>query len=415
MSRRPISLSPDLRRLVEDGYDVDVVAGHLLVRDVPYVDHHRRVRRGTLVSRLDLAGDRTVPPSDHQAWFAGSLPCDREGRPLLGMLHAHHGRDLGGGLKVDHWLCSRPLGREFSDFHEKMVTFVAQISNHAMAIDPAATARTRRVVAASAEDSPFNYVDTATSRSGIGKLWEGLAGQHVAIVGLGGTGSYVLDLVSKTPVARIHLFDDDLLLQHNAFRAPGAVSREELAERRPKVNHFDRIYSRIHRGIVPHRVRIGSPTLRLLEGFDFVFLCMDDAAGKAMIVERLEADGTSFIDVGMGLHETDAGLTGTVRVTTSTAAMRDHVWDRDRIPMAGQRGDDPYSTNIQVGELNALNAALAVIRWKRLLGFYADFEREHFSTYSVDGNQLINEDRAGDDEVGSDAERTGGVRSGNRS
>jgi hypothetical protein len=37
--------------------------------------------------------------------------------------------------------------------------------------------------------------------------------------GLGGTGSYILDLVSKTPVNEILLFDSDDFLQHNAFRS----------------------------------------------------------------------------------------------------------------------------------------------------------------------------------------------------
>lgn len=394
MSAPRTSRSPDLRRLLDDGYDVAIVAGFLVVRDVPYVDRHRRVRRGQLVSRLDLAGDRTVAPRDHQVWFVGALPCDRQGRPLINMVHAQHQRrDLGGGLIVDHWLCSRPIGREFVDYYEKMVTFVDQISGHAAALDPTATARTGRIVAAGAGESPFHYVDTATPRSGIGRLSERIAGQTVGIVGLGGTGGYVLDFVSKTPVSRIHLFDDDQFLQHNAFRAPGAVALEEFAERRAKVDHFDRIYSRLHRGIVPHRMRMGPATLSLLDRMDFVFLCLDEPAIKRPLIERLEDRGVSFIDVGMGLQAADGGLTGIVRVTTSTPTMRDHVWDRRRIPLAADPTADPYETNIQVVELNALNAALAVIRWKRLYGFYMDTEGEHFSTYSVDGNHLTNADR----------------------
>lgn len=395
MSAPRTSHSPDLQRLVDDGYEVAIVAGYLVVRDVPYVDRYRRVRRGQLVSTLDLAGDRTIAPRDHQAWFTGALPCDREGRPLVNMVHAREQRrDLGGGLLVDHWLCSKPIGREFVDYHEKMVTFVHQISSHAVALDPSATARTGRIVVADGSESPFHYVDTATSRSGIGNLSDRLAGQVIGIVGLGGTGGYVLDFLSKTPVARIHLFDDDLFLQHNAFRAPGAVPLAALAERRAKVEHFDRIYSALHRGVVPHRVRMGPATMRLLDNLDFVFLCSDDPTGKRQVVERLEDRGISFIDVGMGLQAGEHGLTGIVRTTASTPAMRDHVWDRSRIPMAADDGVDPYATNIQVVELNALNAALAVIRWKRLSGFYVDTEAEHFSTYAIDGNHITNGDQA---------------------
>lgn len=56
--------------------------------------------------------------------------------------------------------------------------------------------------------------------------------------------------------------------------------------------------------------------------------------------------------------------------------------------------NDEYAQNIQIADLNALNAALAVIKWKKLCGFYQDFEHEHHSTYTSDGNAMTNEDQA---------------------
>ncbi len=53
----------------------------------------------------------------------------------------------------------------------------------------------------------------------------------------------------------------------------------------------------------------------------------------------------------------------------------------------------PYDTNIQIADLNALNAALAVIKWKKLCGFYLDLDQEHHSTYTLDGNAMDNEER----------------------
>ncbi len=53
---------------------------------------------------------------------------------------------------------------------------------------------------------------------------------------------------------------------------------------------------------------------------------------------------------------------------------------------------DEYSRNIQIADLNALNAALAVIKWKKFCGFYRDLACERFTTYAIDGNKLINED-----------------------
>ena len=52
--------------------------------------------------------------------------------------------------------------------------------------------------------------------------------------------------------------------------------------------------------------------------------------------------------------------------------------------------DDAYRQNIQIADLNALNAALAVIRWKKFCGFYVDLEQEHQSNFTIDGNIITN-------------------------
>jgi hypothetical protein len=45
-------------------------------------------------------------------------------------------------------------------------------------------------------------------------------------------------------------------------------------------------------------------------------------------------------------------------------------------------------------ELNALNAAMAVIKWKKLIGYYHDAEHEHHSMYTLESDHLLNEDCA---------------------
>ncbi len=40
MSRQLISRSPDLQRLEDEGYDLEIRSGYLLVKDVPYVNSH---------------------------------------------------------------------------------------------------------------------------------------------------------------------------------------------------------------------------------------------------------------------------------------------------------------------------------------------------------------------------------------
>jgi hypothetical protein len=87
MSLQLINLSPDLNQLREDGYFIQVKNGHLLVRDVPYVDARKHVRIGTLVSTLTLAGDKTQKPDTHVVYFDGDMPCDSNGSPLSGIVN----------------------------------------------------------------------------------------------------------------------------------------------------------------------------------------------------------------------------------------------------------------------------------------------------------------------------------------
>ena len=211
-------------------------------------------------------------------------------------------------------------------------------------------------------------------------------------MGLGGTGSYVLDLVSKTPVKEIHLFDGDKFLQHNAFRSPSAPSIDELRALPQKVSYFADLYSKMRKGIIPHASYIDASNIDRLDGMDFVFLSLDKGGAKKLIIEKLEEFGIPFIDVGIGVNLIDDALCGVIRVTTSTVEKCDRTSVKSRIPFSDGDDNNEYSRNIQIADLNALNAALAVIKWKKLFGFYVDLEKEHHSTYTIDGNILTNED-----------------------
>jgi hypothetical protein len=391
-SQRLIGRSPDLKRLRDEGYDVAVVAGRLVVRSVPYVDRERSIQRGVIVSELTLAGDVTARPSTHVISFAGNHPCSREGVEIDQIRHSVKDERIDDSLTVNRSFSAKPP-HGYADYYDKVTSYVRILEAPAQSLDPDVTARVFPAIRDDEEQSVFEYIDTASSRSGTSELAAKLAGLRIGIVGVGGTGSYVLDFVAKTPVREIRLFDDDVFSQHNAFRAPGAASREELQQRLRKVAYFKDKYSKMHRGIVAVEARLGQSNLEVLQGLDFVFLCLDKGGAKAPIVEMLERSGVPFIDVGMGIELVNGALLGTLRVTTSTPAKRDHVRTKRRIHLGDRDGDDHYARNIQIAELNALNAALAVIRWKKHFGFYHDPEREHHSTYTIDGNATLNEDR----------------------
>ena len=123
----------------------------------------------------------------------------------------------------------------------------------------------------------------------------------------------------------------------------------------------------------------------------FVFLTIDAGPDKKLIVEKLEEYDIPFIDTGMGVYRTGDMLGGIMTVTTSTPGHRDHVRVGNRITFTD--GGDEYDHNIQIADLNMLNAVLAVIKWKKLYGFYADDEHELFTAYTITANQLLNADQ----------------------
>jgi hypothetical protein len=100
MSQKPLSRSRDLKRLRDEGYDLEIRSGYLLVKDVPYVNSRREVKRGILVSTLTLAGDVTTTPDNHVAYFIGDHPCRSDGTEIDQIKNPGGGKALAEGLVV---------------------------------------------------------------------------------------------------------------------------------------------------------------------------------------------------------------------------------------------------------------------------------------------------------------------------
>ena len=387
MSQRQISRRSDLQHLRNEGYDIEIRAGHLLVKGIPYVNEKKEVKRGTLISILEVNGDITQRPADHTVRFAGEYPCDKNGMQITKIVNAVGTQEIIPGVVINYSFSSKPASG-YVDYYEKITTYANILSSQAAALDSSVTHKTRPVIIDDDEESVFHYMDDASARIGIVTVTAKLSNLKVAIVGLGGTGAYILDLVAKTPVREIHLYDGDDFLQHNAFRAPGAASIDDLNKSK-KVDYYFTIYSRMRKYIITHPYNIDETNIDELTTVGFVFLCVDGGQIKRAMVDRLNAFSIPFIDCGIGVYSTDEKLGGIVRVTTSTSIKNDHVLKR---VMDKDDGDNEYAQNIQIADLNALNAVLAVIKWKKLFGFYSDFDNEHHTTYIIDGNTLANEE-----------------------
>ena len=390
MSHAPIARSTDLRRLQDEGYTLRIVdEAYLLVENVPYVTAQDEVHEATLVMDLTLNDDITVKSANHVAHWTGGFPCRANGEKLVALLaEGARKASLSDSLPPVYQFSAKPRGG-YSDYHHKVTTYVEILGREARQLDPNATAQQWKVtIDHDDSDSVFHFADTASARQNTTDLARKLQTERVAIVGAGGTGSYVLDLVAKTWVREIHLFDDDPFLQHNAFRSPGSFSRGELEGGPNKSDLHARRYASMRKGIVPHETRIDDTNVDELADFDTVFICMDGHPIKAKILETCLAHDTLLIDVGMGLHRASDSLAGTLRTTAFHSGHREHA--EHCMDMAGDDAEGEYERNAQLAELNALNAALAVIKWKKVRGFYNDLTRELNCEYVIDGNKLMN-------------------------
>src|SRR6266540_1708889 len=102
MSRQLISHSPDLKQLRDEGFEIEVKGGYLLIHQIPYVIQSKEIKRGVLVSSLDLANNnKTSAPTTHVIYFIGAYPCNKDGSPIEGIRHSSNNQKLFEGIEVN--------------------------------------------------------------------------------------------------------------------------------------------------------------------------------------------------------------------------------------------------------------------------------------------------------------------------
>jgi hypothetical protein len=365
MSTSPFEADPSVGRLLAEDFCLSFEGNHLIVEHVPYVTTEQIVAYGRLALPVTFSGNIVHDGSgDHRIWWIGGQPCNELGQPLAGPSPESHA--VTPDLVATFMISSKPRTTgSFETTYDKIVSYVRLLSHPARAIDQTVTAAPGAGWHEVPSDLPFVYPDTGTSRAGLADLNSKFRGHRIGIIGLGGTGSYILDHVSKTWVDAIELFDGDTFDNHNAYRAPGAAEIEELKLRPNKAEHFARQFSRMHTGITAHPHFITAENLELLGACTFVFLAAAEAEDKVAILRWLRQRAVPAIEVGMGIRDEGGYLSGLLAVVN-------HFPDQPEVTSASTAGGaNEYDRNIQVSDLNALNAAFAIVNWKKYLGYYA--------------------------------------------
>ncbi|TGS14450.1 ThiF family adenylyltransferase [Mesorhizobium sp. M2E.F.Ca.ET.209.01.1.1] len=357
--------------LEEQGYLLDFVGGYFLIYGLPYLNERGELAHGDWASPVDLSAEGVLDsPKSHQAWFRGGRPHDQNGRQLrLG-----GGADkvkVAEGFETDSSFSYKLLDsagqmRSYISFEEKVQTYIDTITGPALAVFPDATPLQAIKVKAAEQGTPLRFPDTLSARYHMNDVSRLLEGKRVAIVGLGGTGSYILDFIARTHLAEIALFDDDKVHVHTIFRFPGFIQRA-IGSR--KVDALGQQYGQWHANITAVPEQVTKANVERLRSFDFVFLAIDHGASRIFIADWLSANGIPFVDCGMGLNRAPVGLNGVVRVTGVDRAAYEATARTVFLPGSDPEGGE-YRRQGQIAELNALDAALAVVRFKQHFAIY---------------------------------------------
>lgn len=392
MSQELICHNPELQRLQSEGFEIEVRGGLLIVHHIPYLNCKTEMLSGTLAMALNTSGNTVVRPHDHTAYWIGQQPCNSDGSIVPSLVNGPRRYNLGRGLISDYYLSCYPDSTSgYKNYYDKVMVYYNTISAAALNYDKHKFLQLKGSGKVRSTGSVWRYDDTNASRAGIIGINERMLGYKVAIIGLGGTGGYLLDYLAKTEVAEIHLYDEDVFNTHNAFRAPGAPSIEQLNSQPFKVDYFGEIYGRMHTGIIPHRIRITKDNISELDDKDMVFICIDNPSVRNFISTYLADHNLSFIDSGMGLECSNDRLSGLVRVTEGFYGHYNHLKDAYGESVTDGE-EDMYKSNIQIAELNSLAAALSIIQWKKMLGVYNDYSDGSMNfIYSVSGNSITHQ------------------------
>lgn len=370
MQENQIVLSPHVQRLIDEKYSVSIDGDFIIVDNIPYVSAAGVISCASIISAYhNVNGSESF--GDHTVFFTGSIPCTPTGETLALILVANSNPATVAGRQV---LCQLSYKSErpemLENIYNKLTHYIRKLQSYASVVDPTISAAEVGSISVRQQRSVFFYPNEAVAREGLDAYERKLRLAKVVIVGLGGTGSYILDALAKTPVTEIHLYDDDIIEPATGYRMPGAITFEEAYAKRYKTDHHRDVYGRMRSGIVSHPVRIDAGNLHELDGSDFVFISVDHGPSRGVIARYLVQKGIPFVDVGIGVDKVpeDEKLIARIRVTAIDTGSMSLL---DGLPTADDQENAVYN-NIQVAELNALNAMLAIVVYKQKIGFYSE-------------------------------------------
>ncbi len=380
----------------QTGFTVEVKVGVVRATAVPCLLAGGVVGTCTIEKSYDPASGKPnelIGGADHGVRITADEERD-------GLVYHADGTPIGNCIDGDGktW-CAISVKKGRQDSPEEDGSASELIHRYAKQIVGAVSAAGYSEIHSLAKPGPFKIPNTFEARAALGPVQDRIRDQRIAIIGMGGTGAYVLDLMAKTPVSEIHLLDADKAEWHTFMRAPGAPTTEEIESLRSdpptKVAYYHSKYASLREGIYPHVIRIDNPSIlgEFLSSHpvDFAFVCIDqkkdsDSPRQDVVYEALTEAAISFLDSGVSITLEADSVRGAV--TTSFYAAGSETW-REAIPNARVEGNVPGYRNVQLPEVNALAASLAVMEWRRRTEQYVSESASFLHKFRLESPRIV--------------------------
>ena len=169
MSQQLINHSEDLLKLRNEGLNIEVSDGYLIVHNIPYVDQKGAIKEGKIVSELTLAGNITSRPKTHVVYFVGEIPCDKQGVSIKEIYNSSPNKKLTHNISGNHLLSNKPP-EGYSNYYDKIMQYIRIITAPAKSLDSHVTEKQFNVVCTDDKTAVFNYIDSNSSRAGIRQI-----------------------------------------------------------------------------------------------------------------------------------------------------------------------------------------------------------------------------------------------------
>ena len=353
-------------------WTIDANKNRISVGRVPY--RKKNGETGTCQVTVELDNDGVTmkaPVNGEGAIHAATLIGVTEGRA-----YRANGQLVGNVLWTDKvGECVLSIKRDDGEYVNGWHALIVYTASIAGEVEREAEKETRSVFKFDVEGEDSRDMQT----------WRGRArGQKIGIVGLGGVGLWILDLMSKTDVSEIHVWDGDEIEGRNLIRAPGWAGQGAIEKK--KSQYFGEQYGQMREGIsIQERYWQPDDLENRFEDLDFVFIAIDIVETRTALCDELEQKEIPFIDAGMGIELSDGQVRGSCQVFYS--GDEPHRW-RTGIPTVEGAGEEYYH-KLQLAELGALNAALAVGMWRRHVGQYENVKSEWLIRYVIEDNDFL--------------------------